>query len=72
MRGFVNIRGSWVQSTAVVSNSVPGWWKQYSTNYQLAGMVDVNEGHPSQFFWDGQLADRTNNQPPDISIYCRK
>lgn len=69
---FVNIRGSWVQSTAVVSNSVPGWWKQYSTNYQLAGMVDVNEGHPSQFFWDGQLADRTNNQPPDISIYCRK
>ena len=69
---FVNIRGSWVQSTAVVENKIPGWWNGYSQNYDLVGAVDMAEGKPSEFFWDGQLANRTNSSLPEISIYRRR
>jgi hypothetical protein len=51
---------------------ITDWWNGYSQNYEPAGAVDVFEDRPSEFFWDAQLADRTNSSPPAISIYRRR
>ena len=48
------------------------WWGRYSQNYELVGAVEISEDKPSEFFWDGQLLNRTNSSPPDISIFRRK
>jgi hypothetical protein len=61
-----------VQSTANVDNKISDWWNGYSQNYELVGAVDIFEDKPSEFFWDGQLANRTNSSPPGIFIFRRK
>jgi hypothetical protein len=69
---FINLQSSWVQSTASVKDKIPGWWNGYSKNCELVGAVDLFEDKPSEFYWDGQLMDRTNPVPPKISIFIRK
>lgn len=72
---YVNVASSWL--SAVYPGQHPeqpinDWWSGYSQNYAPAGAVDIFEDKPSEFFWDGQLANRTNSSPPTITIYRRK
>lgn len=73
---YVNTLSSWCSTvipadTAQIIDHFQKWWYDYSKNYQLVGMVDSVADKPSEFFWDGQLANRTNSSPPAISIYRR-
>jgi hypothetical protein len=75
---YDNILSSWCSAvipdeTQKILDSMNDWWDSYSAqNYQLVGAVDTAEDSPSQFFWDGQLSDRTNTSLPSISIFRRK
>jgi hypothetical protein len=74
---YVNELSSWRSTvipgeTSQILDHLNQWWNGYSENYQLAGSVDIHEDRPSEFFWDDQLSSRTNTQPADISIFCRK
>ncbi len=71
---FVNLASSWLSAVypgAPPDHSIQDWWDGYAKTYQLVGAVDVFADRPSEFFWDGQLAERTNSSPPEISIYRR-
>jgi hypothetical protein len=59
--------------TSNILDSINDWWNVYALqNYQLVGAIDMAENQPSQFFWDEQLANRTNSSPPKIYIFRRK
>ena len=63
---FVDLASSWLSAIYPGTSpcqSIQDWWNGYSKNYELAGMVDVFEDKPSEFFWGGQLANRTNSTP---------
>ena len=71
----VNLASSWlsvIYPGAPPSHSILDWWHGYSKNYELVGAVDVFEDKPSDFLWDGRLANRTNSSPPEILIYRRQ
>ncbi len=72
---FVNNSASWVSVIypgKPLEQPLVDWWNGYSQNYEPAGEVDIFEDKPSEFFWDAQLASRTNSSPPAISIFRRK
>lgn len=74
---YVNTLSSWCSAvipgkTGPILDHYNQWWNGYLQNYRLVGLVDINEGRPSEFFWGDQLANRTNTLPADISIFCRK
>jgi len=73
---YVNTLSSWCSAvipgdTAKVLDSFQNWWVDYSKNYQLAGLVDYAANKPADFYWDGQMAGRTNPAPANILIYRR-
>ena len=73
----VNILSSWCSAvvpgqTEKILDDFQKWWDAESQHYQLVGLVDTAEDKPSEFFWDEQLASRTNTAPAEISIYRRK
>jgi hypothetical protein len=74
---YANLPSSWEsvivpQATDRILDQFNQWWDSYATHYQLVGMVDQAEGQPTAFFWDGQLASRTNSAPANLSIFVRK
>jgi hypothetical protein len=73
----INIFASWCSAvipgvTGPIIDRLENWWESYATNYQLVGMVDMTDGQPTRFFWDEQLANRTNTNPANIAIFVRK
>jgi hypothetical protein len=72
---LVNNSSSWVSVIypgQSLDQPIADWWNGYSQNYELVGAVDIFEDKPSEFFWDGQLANRTNSSLPGILIFRRK
>ena len=74
---YVNILSSWCSAvvpgeTGKILEDFQNWWDQFSQNYQLVGVVDIEEGKPSEFFWDDQLSSRTNTAPAEVSVFRRK
>ena len=72
---LVNRFSSWhsvIYPGKPLEHSILNWWDGYSQHYEPAGAVDVFEDKPSEFFWDGQLANRTNSSAPTISIFRRR
>jgi hypothetical protein len=75
---YFNQLSSWRSITALgqtqqVIESINAWWRAYSAQfYQKVGVVDMVQDQPSRFFWDEQLANRTNTLPSGISIFRRK
>jgi len=55
-------------------NSFVDWWDDYKQkqNYELVGLVDIGEDQPAKFYWDSQVADRTNTAAANISIFRRR
>ncbi len=72
---YVNSLSSWVSTiipgqTSKAIDAIDDWWQaDAATNYQLAGEIDIPEAGPSQFFWDQQMASRTNTAPATISVF---
>ncbi|HEY1660803.1 MAG TPA: glycosyltransferase family 39 protein [Verrucomicrobiae bacterium] len=74
---FVNMVSSWEQmilpnDSSLSSNSIPGWWHSYSTNYMVTGAVDIFTNKPSQYFWDADLRGHSSFTNDDVLIYRRK
>lgn len=77
---FVGIVSSWYQEISLVTSSdpsqsvdsLPAWWYNYSTNYLLAGAVDISDDKPSRYYWDEQLPGRSNFTNDNVLIYLRK
>ena len=69
---FVNIRGSWAQSTARVENKIPDWWNGYAQNYELVKTVEMPEETSPDILGNGSQANRGNAPPGKISIYRRR
>jgi hypothetical protein len=72
---FVNSSSSWhsvIYPGKPLEHPIPDWWNGYSQNYEPVGAVDIFEDKPSEFFWDTQLASRTNSLSPIIFIFRRK
>jgi hypothetical protein len=49
---YVNVRGSWVQTTARISNVIFDWFDQYRREQlQMVGLVEIQPGEPTQYRW---------------------
>jgi 4-amino-4-deoxy-L-arabinose transferase-like glycosyltransferase len=75
---YVNAMSSWI-STVIpgqprqLIDSIDDWWQPYAAqNYRLVGQVDIPDGQPPQYYWDDQMASRTNIGEPSISIFRHK
>jgi len=76
---YINTLTSWV-STVIpgqagkLIDSIDNWWQPYAAqNFQLVGEIDIpQDNRPPQFFWDEQMASRTNTGAATISIFRRK
>jgi hypothetical protein len=75
---YVNAVSSWISTVLPghprqLIDSIDSWWQPYAAqNYRLVGQVDVPDGQPPQYFWDDQMASRTNIGEPNISIFRHK
>lgn len=49
---YVNVRTSWVQSTAPISNAIFDWFDRYQREHlQLAGLVEITPDGPTKYRW---------------------
>jgi hypothetical protein len=49
---YVNVRSSWVQSTAHISNAIFDWFDRYQREQlRLVGLVEIRSGEPAQYRW---------------------
>ncbi|MEJ0090629.1 MAG: glycosyltransferase family 39 protein [Limisphaerales bacterium] len=48
------------------------WWANYAQNYEMAGKVDIYDDRPTEFYWDDNLANRTNTGLASVFILRRK
>lgn len=49
---YVNVRSSWVQSTAPISNAIFDWFNRYQREQlQLVGLVEIRPGEPTEYRW---------------------
>jgi hypothetical protein len=49
---FVNVSGSWVQSTAKINTQLFDWFDQYrEQRLKLIGLVEITPGQPTQYRW---------------------
>jgi hypothetical protein len=73
---FVDLAWSWysvvLPESLTAGSAIEDWWGNYSTNYTLAGAVKIPPDAPSQFYWDGQLANHPGATNDEILVYRRK
>jgi Dolichyl-phosphate-mannose-protein mannosyltransferase len=74
---YINTVNSWCSGvtpgeTEKAVDELNIWWNRYAQNYQITGLVDVHDDAPSEFFWDKELANRTNTDPANLYILRRK
>jgi hypothetical protein len=49
---YVNVRGSWVQSTARISNAIFDWFDRYQREQlRLVGLVEIQPDGPTEYRW---------------------
>jgi hypothetical protein len=49
---YVNVRGSWVQTTARISNVIFDWFEQYQRKQlRMVGLVEIPADGPTQYRW---------------------
>jgi hypothetical protein len=49
---YVNVRSSWVQSTAPISNAIFDWFNRYQREQlQLVGLVEIQPAGPTIYRW---------------------
>jgi len=49
---YVNVRTSWVQSTAPISNAIFDWFDRYQREQlRLVGLVEIQPGGPTEYRW---------------------
>jgi len=49
---YVNVRNSWVQSTAPISHAIFDWFDRYQREHlSLVGLVEIRPDEPSQYRW---------------------
>ena len=52
---YVNVRSSWVQSTAPISNAIFDWFNRYQREQlQLVGLVEIQPAGPTTYRWFDQ------------------
>ncbi len=52
---YVNVRTSWVQSTAPISNAIFDWFGHYQREHlQLVGLVEIPPDGPTEYRWFDQ------------------
>ncbi len=72
---FVNLALSWlsvIYPNAPPSHPIPDWWRGYSKNYELVGVVNMAEGKPSQFLWDEPVAGQAPLLSEEITGFRRR
>lgn len=58
--------------TGPAMDEINHWWKDFATNYETVGCVDIHDDASSEFFWDQNLASRTNTDQANLYILRRK
>jgi hypothetical protein len=58
--------------TGPATDEINQWWTGFARNYETAGYVDIHDDAPTEFFWDQDIARRTNSDPANLYLLRRK
>ncbi|HTB85251.1 MAG TPA: glycosyltransferase family 39 protein [Candidatus Sulfotelmatobacter sp.] len=57
--------------TGPAMDEINHWWNGFAHNYETVGLVDIHDDAPTEFFWDQNIASRTNAGQANLYILRR-
>jgi hypothetical protein len=71
---YVNVRGSWVQTTARISNVIFDWFEQYQREQlRMVGLVEIPADGPTQYRWlDSSETNAQTSAESWLAIFRRR
>jgi hypothetical protein len=73
---FVNNPASWRSTlspgTGPAMDKINQWWTSFARDYETVGCVDIHDDAAAEFFWEQDIARRTNTDQANLYILRRK